>query len=251
MDFTGTTNVYYLSPAYLLILLVFIGFLYHLIRNREYKNTLPASIIIGIILGLVFNSGGSLRFLLVETLIFIVLVILGGFLAVGFKKLRITNETENFNELENELEGHKKWWTDKTPKIQAMTIIGACLVCLILIIGTISLFNPVENSVEFEIHTIPDGLEDMNYTDNGESIFIVAENSTQYALEGSSEADATVTITSDDLGIYNQTLPLDAENKYAYNLNIPSNVSIIKITLEATKPGKDNRYITFFIKKRL
>jgi len=91
----------------------------------------------------------------------------------------------------------------------------------------------------------------MNYTDNGESIFIVAENSTQYALEGSSEADATVTITSDDLGIYNQTLPLDAENKYAYNLNIPSNVSIIKITLEATKPGKDNRYITFFIKKRL
>jgi len=121
MDFTGTTNVYYLSPAYLLILLVFIGFLYHLIRNREYKNTLPASIIIGIILGLVFNSGGSLRFLLVETLIFIVLVILGGFLAVGFKKLRITNETENFNELKNELEGHKKWWTDKTPKIQAMT----------------------------------------------------------------------------------------------------------------------------------
>jgi len=243
---TTTTDI----SVYFLIFLVLIGFLYHLIRNREYKNTLPASIIIGIILGLVFNSAGSLRFFLVETLIFIVLVTLGGFLAVGFKKLRITNETENFNELENELEGHKKWWNNKTPKIQAITIIGACLVCFILITGTICLFNPVENSVEFEIHTIPDDLEDMNYTDNGEAIFIVAKNSTQYALEGSSEAGATVTITSDDLGIYNQTILLDAENKYAYNLNIPSNVSIIKITLEATKPGKDNRYITFFIKKQ-
>jgi hypothetical protein len=90
----------------------------------------------------------------------------------------------------------------------------------------------------------------MNYTNNGEVIFIIAKNSTQYALEGSSETGATVTITSNDLGIYNQTLPLDAENEYAYNLSIPSNISIVKVTLEATKSGKEGRSINFFIKKQ-
>jgi len=89
-----------------------------------------------------------------------------------------------------------------------------------------------------------------DYTDNGEMIVFVDYNTNQCVLNGSSEVNATVRITSSDLGIYNQTIPLDAENKYAYNLNIPSNVSIIKITLNATKPGKKDRSINFFIKKQ-
>lgn len=251
MDVTGVTHVYYLSPAYLLIFLILIGFLYHLIRNREYKNTLPASIIIGIILGLVFNSAGSLRFFLVETLIFIVLVILGGFLAVGFRKIISSNAIrKSFESRESKSKGYMKWWNDKTPRIKTITIIGACLVCIILIISYICLFNPVENSVKFEIHNLPDGLKDMNYTDNGEAMFIIDKNSTQYTLEGSSEVGATVKITSSDLGIYNQTIPLDAENKFSYKLAIPDNISSIKITLDVTKPGKDNMSINFFIKKQ-
>ncbi|NYB51595.1 MAG: hypothetical protein HVN35_03380 [Methanobacteriaceae archaeon] len=37
MDITGTSQVYYLSPAYLLIIVVLVGFIYHLIRNQNIK----------------------------------------------------------------------------------------------------------------------------------------------------------------------------------------------------------------------
>lgn len=245
-----TTHAYYLSPAYLLIIVVLVGFIYQLIRNQEYKKTLLSSTIIGIIFSLVLVPFDNLMYFFLQMGKFVALVILGGFLAVGFKKLRITNETENFYELtENESEDQGKWWSGQSPRSQTIAICSASLLGIVLIISTVCLLDSIENSVELEIHSIPDGLIDMNYTDNGESIFIIAKNSTHYALKGSSEAGATVTITSGDLGIYNQTMPLDAENKYAYNLNIPSNVSIIKVTLEATKTGKENSCISFFIKK--
>lgn len=251
MDITVTTHVYYLSPAYLLIIVVLVGFIYQLIRNQEYKNTLLSSTIIGIIITLLLVPFTDLVYFFLRMGIFVVLVLLGGFLAVGFKKLRMINEMETFHELtENESEDQRKWWSGQSPRSQSIIICSASLLSIILIINTICFLDPIENSVELEIHSIPDGLKDMNYTDNGETIFIIAKNSTQYALKGSSEAGAIVTITSGDLGIYNQTLPLDAENKYAYNLNIPSNVSNIKITLEATKPEKKDKTINFFIKKQ-
>ena len=251
MDITGSTHVYYLSPAYLLIIVVLVGFIYQLIRSQKYKNTLLSSTIIGIIITLLLVPLDNLMYFFLHMGKFVALVILGGFLAVGFKKLRITNEKENFHELpKNESEGHRKWWSGQNPRNQTITICSASLLSIILIISTVCLLDPIENSVGLEIHSIPDGLKDMNYTDNGEVIFIIAKNSTQYDLKGSSEAGATVTITSGDLGIYNQTILLDAENKYAYNLNMPSNVSIIKITLEATKSGKKDRSINFFIKKQ-
>lgn len=249
MDIIGTSQVYYVSPAYILVIVVLVGFIYQLIRNQEYKNTLLSSTIIGIIITLLLVPLDNLMYFFLQMGKFIALVILGGFLAVGFKKLR-TNETENFHELpENELESNMQWWSDQSSRSQTIAIFSVSLLGIILIISTVCFLDPIENSVELEIHSIPDDLIGMNYTDNGESIFFISKNSTKYDLIGSSEACASVTITSGDLGIYNQTIPLDAENKYAYNLNIPSNVSIIKVTLEATKPGKENRYISFFIKK--
>jgi len=250
MDITVTTHAYYLSPAYLLVIVVLVGFIYQLIRNKEYKNTLLSSTIIGTIITLLLVPLDNLMYFFLQIGKFVALVILGGFLAVGLKKLR-TNETEDFYELpENESKDQRKRWSGQSPKTQTIAICSASVLCIVLIISTVCFLTPVENSVLLGLDFNPsNGFINANYTDNGEMIVFVANNTTQCVLEGSSEAGATVTITSGDLGIYNQTIPLDAENKYAYNLNIPSNVSIIKVTLEATKPGKENRSISFFIKK--
>lgn len=49
---TVTTTVVDIS-VYFLLFIVLIGFAYHLIRNKEYKDTLLASVIIGLIFGLI------------------------------------------------------------------------------------------------------------------------------------------------------------------------------------------------------
>lgn len=85
---TATNVVYTIYPIYSLIFLFLIGFVYHLIRNNEYKNTLLASIIIGFITGLIFNSTNLLEWI-ERILISIILVIIGGLMAVCLKKLLI------------------------------------------------------------------------------------------------------------------------------------------------------------------
>jgi hypothetical protein len=246
-----SSQVYYLSQAYIILFLVLVGFIYHLIRNKEYKNTLPASIIIGIILGLLLNSAKSLTFFLGETLIFIVLISLGGFLAVGLKKVMNSNATEKPYETSGTLPSYKKWWNTQSLRNQAIIIISVCLLCIVLITSTSLILNPVKNPVQLSLN-----LPFLNQTEadealkEGTNILIISNNTTQYTLNGSSEAGATIKITSNDLGIYNQTIPLDAEGNFAYNLNIPQNVTIIKITLEATKPGKETSFFNLTIKKQ-
>jgi hypothetical protein len=122
---------------------------------------------------------------------------------------------------------------------------------IVLIISTVCLLNPAESSVLLGLNFDPsNGFVNAGYTDNGEMIVFVANNTTQCILNGSSEVNATVRISSSDLGIYNQEIPLDTRNRFIYKLEIPKNVSIIKITLNATKSGKKNRSIKFFIKKQ-
>lgn len=87
MNVTGSVHYYTLSPVYMLLFLVLVGFIYHLIRNNEYKDTLLASIIIGFIFSLLVNPATNLPSFLKWTLIIIILVISGGLLAVGLKKL--------------------------------------------------------------------------------------------------------------------------------------------------------------------
>lgn len=252
MDITGSTQFFYISPAYLLIIATLIGFIYHFIRNQEYKKTLLSSAIIGIILTLLLVPLDDLIYLFLQMGMFVALVILGGFLAVGFKKLRIMNETENFHEsLENKSEGHRKLWSGQSPKNQTIAICSASLLGIVLIISTVYLLTPVENSVLLGLDFDPsNGFINANYTDNGEMIVFVANNTTQCVITGSSEVNATVKITSSDLRTYNQDIPLDARNRFIYKLDIPENVSIVKITLNATKSGKKDRSINFFIKKQ-
>ncbi len=251
MDITGSTQFFYISPVYLLIITTLIGFIYHFIRNQEYKNTLLSSTIIGIILTILFVPLDDLIYLFLQIGIFVVLVILGGFLAVGFKKLRIINETENFHDfLENKSKGHRKSWSSRSPRNQTITICSASLLCIVLIISTIYLLTPVENSVLLGLDFDPsNGFINANYTDNGEMIVFIANNTTQCVITGSSEVNATVKITSSDLRIYNQDIPLDGKNRFIYKLDIPENISNIKITLNATKSGKKDRSINFFIKR--
>lgn len=252
MDFTGTSQVYYLSPAYLLIIVVLTGFIYHLIRSHEYKNTLISSSIIGIIFTVILVPFDDLMYFFLQMGMFVALVIFGGFIAIGFKKLRVMNETENIYELlENESEGHRKWWSDQSPRNQTITIFSVSLLGIVLIISAVCLLTPSENSVLIGLDFDPsNGFVNANYADNGEMIVFVANNTTRCALNGSSEVNATVKITSSDLGIYNQEIPLDARNRFIYKLEIPKNVSIIKIALNATKSGKKDRSINFFVKKQ-
>jgi uncharacterized membrane protein len=252
---TLSYQAYYLSPAYFLLFMVLVGFIYHLIRNKEYKNTLPASVIIGIIFGLVFNSGDTPLFFLERTLLFIILIVIGGFIAVGLKKLKDNNVAEKQKvPPKTSSKGYRKWWNNQNPKIQAAIVTGFCLLCLTLIIGIFCLLNPVENPVQLSVD-LPLSNQLVNQTEadkameEGITLIFISNNTTQYTLNGSSEAGATVKITSSDLGIYNQIVPLDAEGNFAYNLNIPQNVSIIKISLEAAKSGKEDSFFNLTIKK--
>lgn len=76
---------YATSPIYLFFFFFLVGFFFHLIRNKEYKGTLLASIVIGFILGFVFNPI-NLEWI-ERILVAIVFVLLGGFVAVGLKKV--------------------------------------------------------------------------------------------------------------------------------------------------------------------
>jgi len=89
MEFTGSASYYYFSPVYGLVFFFLIGFIYHLIRNNEYKDTLPASIIIGFIIALLAASATWFDDLIILwwNLAIIILVIMGGWAAVAMKKL--------------------------------------------------------------------------------------------------------------------------------------------------------------------
>ena len=87
INITGSSQIIHLSPIYFFVFIVLIGFIYHLIRNNEYKETLPASIIIGIIISSMSASTTSMLSGLRDTLILVVLVVVGGLLAVGLKRL--------------------------------------------------------------------------------------------------------------------------------------------------------------------
>lgn len=93
MEFTGSAMYYHLSPIYTLFFFFLVGFIYHLIRNNEYKDTLLASIIIGFILagGAALTTWLDNWMILGWSLAFMVLVIIGGLVAVGIKKLLFSN----------------------------------------------------------------------------------------------------------------------------------------------------------------
>lgn len=252
-NITTYSTEYHISPVFLLIFLVLLGFMYHLIRNKGYKDTLIASIIIGFILGLIFNTSPDLVKTLKADLFFIILVIIGGFLSVSIKKLANSSNTK-----QNDTPTPKKplkiysWWNKQKPKSQAIIITIICLFSLIIITSTYSLSNPVKDPVQLTLY--PDiysgeiNLE-KTFNNNKGNVFFMTSNTTKFTFNGSSEPNTTVKITVNELGIYNQSVQLDPNNNFSYNLSIPKNVSVIEIAVEATKPGKDNTVVTLYLKR--
>lgn len=275
-----TTTTYSSSPILALIVLVFtvtflvaVGFVYHLIRNQEYKDTLPASIIIGFVISLLFILWGDMAFdsvsynlkVIQNTLFFIISVMIGGFIVISLKKLAHGDKVKESQESSPEKgsKDSKKWWNKQSLRTQSTLILISCLLCLILLIGAVYLLNPVNNSVESGVNlglgsSSVNEVISMNYADDAESfIIIIPNNNTQFTLTGYSEANATVKITSSELNLYNQTIPLNTSTQlfeggiypFNYKINIPENLNIIKITLKATKPGKNSTSMNITIKK--
>lgn len=258
-----------LSPTLTIVFLVFIaaflvsvGITYHSIRNNEYKDTLRASIIIGFVISflLVFRSDKEFSSLsynlrMIQWILYIfILVMVGGFIAVSMKKLANEYKMKEFQESppEKDSENSKNWWDKQNPKTQAITVLSTCLLCIILLTGVMYLLNPFEGQVKLGITFTPSYANETEVNESmneGKTVIFISNNTTQYTLKGVSEADATVKITSSDLGIYNQTVPLDADGNFAFNLNIPMNATKIKIELEATKTGKEADYEILFIKR--
>jgi len=253
MAITTSIEVHILSPVYFLLFLVFVGLLYHLIRNKEYKDTLLASIIIGLIFGLIFNTSSDLVKTVIGDIIFIILVIIGGFLSVALKKIK-NNSTagQNDNSTPKKPLKSQNWWNNKSPKFQAILIIVVCLFSVILITSVYSLSNPVNDPVQLNLHYEPSvneiNLEDTLKEKYG-NVIVISNNTTKFIFSGSSEPNATVKITVNELGIYNQTVQLDPNSNFAYNLSIPQSISQIEIAVEATKPGKDNTVVTLYLKR--
>jgi len=244
----------YISPVYFMIILVLVGFVYHLIRNHEYKDTLLASVVMGLILGLVFNTNYDLLKTFSGDLIFILLVAIGGFLAVSLKKIVDGNIHWNSNDKfyefpENQLKGDG-WWYGQNPRIQAIMIMMVCLFCIILIIGAVSILSAVKEPVKISLETPISGEIKFGDVKNKkeENFFLTFDDTTEFVLKGSSENNATVKITVMELGIYNQTVPLDSNNNFTYQFSIPPNGSISKIIVEATKPGKETSTLILSLK---
>lgn len=264
-----TITTHGLSPTLTIVFLVLIaaflvsvGITYHSIRNKEYKDTLRASIIIGFVISFLFVLRSNMEFnsfsynlRVIQWILFIfILVMVGGFIAVSMKKLANEYKMEEFQESlpEKDSENSKNWWDRQNPKTQAITVLSACLLCIILLTGVMYLLNPFEGQVKLGITFTPGYTNETEVNEamnEGIIVIFISNNTTQYTLKGVSETGATVKITSSDLGIYNQTVPLDADGNFAYNLNIPLNATKIKVEVEATKTGKEPDYDILSIKR--
>lgn len=230
-----------ISPVYFMIILVIVGFSYHLIRNQEYKDTLIASVVMGIILGLIFNSSYDLLKTVFGDLIFILLIVLGGFIAVGVKKLlegyiNWNSNNQSYEFPENQL-GSDRWWDRESPRVQATVITVACLISLMLIIPTVSILSTAQESVLLTLETPTSGEIELDDVKNkkDEDVILTFDNTSKFILKGYSEDNATVKITATELGIYNQTVHLDSSNNFTYKFIVPKNVSLSEIEIEASK----------------
>ena len=136
-----------------------------------------------------------------------------------------------------------EWWYKQSPKKQFLTIIGILFFSIIIISAVIALLIPNDNLTLISLNNVtPNG--------TGEAYTIINNNTTEYEITGSSEPNATITITSDVLNKTNETITLDPNNQFSYKINIPSNVSEFKIRFDAKKPGKNDSNVNLSIKKQ-
>ncbi len=157
----------------------------------------------------------------------------------GFKLPQISNyEDKGANT--NILQQFKQRW-DRSANFKVGTLLVFCIVGIIFLSGICALVS-TDNLTELNLNNcISDG--------PGEVHAILDNNTTEYVINGSSESNATVSVSSEDLGIINQTIKLNSENEFSYKVNVPKNVSEIKVRFDASKTGKDDSYIELTLKR--
>lgn len=86
---TTTTTTYEISYLYILAFFLLVGFLYHYIKTKEYRKTVKGSILIGSVLGGIYGVESTLSILVILIWILggIILVLMGGLIAVALKKI--------------------------------------------------------------------------------------------------------------------------------------------------------------------
>lgn len=234
-----------ISPIFYLIFTVLLGFVYHLIRNTEYKGTLKVSVVIGIVIGLIININTDLVKYIILDLVFIILVLLGGFFAIGLKNLISKSNKEDSKYPETWTKFPGKWWNKQNPRFRAILVMGICIVGVIMVINLSYPYYDEQVKLQLEkpvLNEIPPATQNAGNTSNDTS-----NDTTTYALKGSTESGATVKITIDELGIHNQTIPLDANHNFEYKFSIANDVTQSNIIVEATKAGKKSNNASIHI----
>lgn len=134
----------------------------------------------------------------------------------------------------NQLE---KYW-NKQSSGSKVAIGIFCILGILLIVGIVSSASSDRNLTKFQIY---------NVTSDG--VINIDNTSTEYVIHGLTEENATINITSQDLNITKQTIPLNANNSFDYTINIPITINEANITFEGSKPGKTNSELEVTIKR--
>lgn len=105
-------------------------------------------------------------------------------------------------------------------------------IIIVFIILASSIFN-LMSSMDIDFGDVDvDGI----YSD--ESYLNQDNGSQEYFINGSTEPGVNISATSEALNINNQKVQLTQGNNFSYKIIIPLNVSDVKVTLTAKKPGK-------------
>lgn len=154
----------------------------------------------------------------------------------------LKNKVPKTSKSNKSIENPKKWWNEQNSGVKIISIVGVSCIGLLLLIAVAGFLSPDKNLTTIKIDdVISDG--------PGEAHVYINNNTTEYEIKGSTESNATITVSSNDLNKNNETIPLDVNNKFSYKVSVPSNVSEFKIKFDASKTGKKDSYIEVSVKK--
>lgn len=106
-------------------------------------------------------------------------------------------------------------------------------IIFIFLMFAVGIFFNLMSSMDIDFDDVD---VDGNYSD--ESYLNQDNGSQEYFINGSTEPGVNIFATSEALNINNQKVQLGKGNNFSYKIMIPENVSDIKVTLTAKKPGK-------------
>lgn len=126
------------------------------------------------------------------------------------------------------------WWNKRNKNEKLLSGLLAFFLVIILL-SAIGSALPESNLTGLGLYNDVNG-------SSGDYNVQINNSTTEYNIIGEAEANATVIIESTDLKI-NDTIKIDSKNQFYYKVKIPKNINEAKITITASKKGKDSGYI--------